>query len=143
MVMAVCAGCTYLFAYVAAGWLAQAGIIRNMGLVRLPTTLLSASDTKWMALLAAVGSGTLLALLLFWLPRYPLISLLGLYWPFGMLTAMAPLITDTEGVWYRGLLSGLGYLVLALGQWLVCLGAFRLLQRWQGSRLTRQRASSV
>jgi hypothetical protein len=107
--MAVCAGCSYLYALPTVGWLAEGGIIRNMGQLQMPPTLLSPADIKLMALLAAVCAGNFVGLLLYLLPRYPFLSLPGLYWPFAILAVAAPFMTHPEGVWHRGLLSGLGF----------------------------------
>jgi hypothetical protein len=97
-----------------------------MGQLQMPPTLLFPADVKLTALLVALCAGNLVGLLLYLLPRYPYLSLPGLYWPFAILAFCAPLMTHAEGLWYPGLLSGVGFLVLALGQWLVCWVAFRL-----------------
>ena len=135
LAIAFCVACSFVFCYLATSGLAAAGIIRNYGLARLPTSLLSSADAGMLALVATGVAGSLMGLMLYVWPTHPKVALIGAFMPWGMSAWVSLWTTPLDGVWYRSILSSGGYLALALGQWAACRGALWVFHRLRRSRL--------
>lgn len=126
----LCAGWAALVCTTLLPSLAAAGTIKSWGLHPPPTGLLDRESLLPLGVLAVGSAGAVLGPLLVLAANRPWASLLfGLGCPWLMMAGGALLLTVSPGPWYQGIVSSLGFLAVALTEWLLCAASFYFLRR--------------